>query len=207
MIYLSDDYLNKYSDTLAYLIGRSYQEGYSFDFIEKNIAYSLAVDELEKSNITLFAFSSMEKVYNDIFPMNDNSYDFDPYDIFGWMGYAYIRLFLSLETTFEALFFLVPIQEMLNLYNLYHEMDINQLINTVKETMKHSLLDIVMKKKKISNKELADKSSISMSTISALRYGNRDINKLEARKLLLLSQALNVKMATLLPNINLSIYK
>lgn len=203
MIYLFDDYIDKYSNTISYLIGRSYKEGYSFDYIEKKISYSLMINELEKSNITLIAFSSFEKNYHEIFGSKDNTYEFNEYDIFGWIGYAYIHLFLFLEITFEALFSILPIKEMMNLYNLYHEMDINRLLEHAKEVMEYSLLDVIMKKNKLSNKELSLKTNISISTINALRYGNRDIAKLEASKLLSLAHYLNVKIETLLPNINL----
>ena len=95
MIYTSDDYINKYCDTLSYLIGRSYQERYSFDYIQKHISYSSLVNELEKSNSTLIAFSSMEKIYSDIFKDYDNEYEFNIYDMFGWIGYTYMHLFLT----------------------------------------------------------------------------------------------------------------
>lgn len=204
MIYLSDDYVEKYINALSYLIGRSHHEGYSFDYIEKSIAYSISINELEKSNITIFAFSSIEKIYNHIFPTNDNDYVFSMYDIFGWVGYTYMHLFLNLEITFEALFNIIPIQDMLNLYNLYHEMSFSQMIDYTKEKMKYSILDIVMKRKNISNRELSNNTNVSISTINALRYGKRDISKLEANKLLLISRYLNVKMETLLPNIHLN---
>ena len=204
MIYLSDDYLTKYSDTLSYFLGRSYDEGYSFDYIEKSVAYSLPICELEKSNVTLLAFSSMERLYVNIFPSCHNDYNFDPYDTFGWIGNTYLHLFLSLEITFEALFMIIPIKEMLNLYHLYHEMNFTQILECTKERMSYSLLDVVMRKRKLSNKDLASLTSLSASTINALRYGNRDIAKLEADKLLLLCRALNVKMETLLPNIRLT---
>ena len=158
MIYLSDDYVCKYSDTLSYLIGRSCREGYSFDFIERNISYSLMISELEKSNITLIAFSSMEKNYNDVFHIYRNEYDFNAYDIYGWIGNTYMHLFLSMKITFEALFYVIPLREMLDLYKLYHEMDFNQILYYAKELIKHSLLDIVMKRKKISNKDLSNKT-------------------------------------------------
>ena len=204
MIYLSDDYVEKYINALSYLIGRSHHEGYSFDYIEKSIAYSIPINELEKSNITIFAFSSIEKIYNYIFPTNNNDYVFSMYDIFGWVGYTYMHLFLDLEITFEALFYIIPIQDMLNLYNLYHEMSFSQMIDYTKEKMKYSILDIVMKRKNISNRELSNNTNVSISTINALRYGKRDISKLEANKLLLISRYLNVKMETLLPNIHLN---
>lgn len=203
MIYLSDDYITKYSDTLSYLIGRSRYEGYSFDFVQKSIAYSIAINELEKSNVTLFAFSSMEKIYSDIFPIHNNNYEFDIYGMFGWVGSAYIFLFLKLRVTFEALFYLISIEEMLNLYHLYHEMDNARLLEFTKEKMKYSLLDVIMQRKGLSNKQLAAKTDLSVSTINALRYGVRDINKLEASKLLILSRTLNIKMETLFSDIGL----
>ena len=204
MIYLGDDYLEKYSSTISYLIGRSYKEGYTFSHIEKTIAYSLLINEFERSNVTLIAFTSMEKLYSDIFPYHENNYSFSPYDIFGWVGYTYLHLFLNLEITFEALFYVVPIEEMLRLYKLYHEMDFMHTLDYVKSEMKYSLLDIIMKKKKISNRELMELTNISVSTINALRYGKRDIAKLEAGKLLQLAKALSVKIETLLPNIGLN---
>lgn len=204
MIYLSDDYVSKYMDVMSYLIGRSYHDGYSFDYIEKTISYSLLINELEKSNITLIAFTSVEKLYSDIFSNSVNDYVFDVYNIFGWVGYSYINLFLSLNITFEVLFSIISIKEMLNLYNLYHEMDFVHLLNHAKEQMRHSLIDVFMKRKKISNKSLSEKTQIPVSTINALRYGNRDISKLEADKLLKLSQILKVKMESLLPDIHLN---
>ena len=102
MIYLSDDYLTKYSDTLSYLLSRSYSEGYSFDYIQKTIAYSTAINELERSNVTSIAFSSFEKIYNDIFPQYDNNFVFDGYDMFGWSGYIYIHLFFYFILLFDV---------------------------------------------------------------------------------------------------------
>ena len=203
MIYLSDDYLTKYSDTLSYLLSRSHDEGYSFDYIQKTISYSHVINEFEKSNITLIAFSSFEKTYSEIFPRHDNDFVFNPYDAFGWCGYVYIHLFIKMSITFEALFTIVPIEEMLKLYHLYHEMDISQIDEYVSHLVEYSLLDILMKKEKKSSKDLSNKTGLSISTINALRYGKRNIAKLEADKLLRISLALSVKMETLLPSIHL----
>ena len=203
MIYLSDDYLNKYCDALSYLLGRSYQEGYSFDYIEKTIAYSSPINELEKSDVTSIAFSSMEAIYNTVFPSHENTYKFDPYDNFGWIGYTYMHLFLSLEITFEALFYIVPLKEMMGLYHIYHEMDYNQTLDFVKDLKRNSVLDVIMRRKDYSCKTLSDVTGVPVSTINALRYGYRDIGKLEVDKLYLLSQKLHIKMETLLPSLHL----
>lgn len=203
MIYLADDYVTKYGDTLTYLLGRAYSENYSFDYIQKTISYSQMIGEFEKSNVTIIAFSSMERIYNDIFPKHDNNYVFNPYDVFGWCGYVYAHLFLKMEITFEALFYLIPLEGMLNLYHLYHEMSITQIEDYASEILKYSMLDIVMKAKKVSNGDLSKLTGISISTINALRYSKRNIAKLEADKLLLIANSLDVKMETLLPSIHL----
>lgn len=203
MIYLSDDFVTKYSDTFSYLLARSFNEHYSFDFIQKRIAYSQVINELEKSNVTLIAFSSMERIYSGVFPEHENNFVFNPYDAFGWSGYVYIHLFLKIKITIEALFFLIPLEEMLRLYPLYHEMSISQIEGFVFGLLKYSMLDVVMKAKKMSNKELSNKTGISISTINALRYKKRDIDKLEAHKLMLIAHILNVKIETLLQSIDL----
>ena len=206
MIFLSDDYVTKYSDVISYLLGRSHNESYSFDYIQKTIAYSETINEFEKSNVTQIAFSSLEKIYFNTFPNNSNAFTFSEYNAYGWCGYIYVHLFLKMQITFEALFYLIPFEEMLGLYHLYHEMSISQIEEYASNKLKHTMLDIVMKNVKISNNELAKITGISKATINALRYNKRDIAKLEADKLLSISQALNIKMETLLPSIHLHFY-
>ena len=204
MIYCSDDYFEKYTDTLSYLIARGVDDKYSFPFIEKSIAYSEMVNELERSNVTSIAFSSMEKIYQSIFPTSRNDgFQLDVYGLFGWIGTTYFHLFLDLQITFESLFIVLPIEKIIEMYPLYHEMNYSQALDYVKSLVEYTYLDLIMKDRQMSVKELSKQTSIPSSTISALRYGNRDINKLEAQSLLKLSHALDVKVESLLPNIQL----
>ncbi len=204
MIYLSDDYITTFQDTLGYIIGRTISNGYSPRFVERTIAYSSAFSLLEKSDITELAFSPKEYIFERMFDIDiSNEYEYSPYDVYGWLGYVYIRLFFDLKITFESLFFVLPIDEAINLYPLYHEMDYLQTLEYAKGKVKHSLLDVIMACRKISSQKLSRLSGVSYSTISALRYGKRDINKLEGFSLLKLSNALRVKMESLLTDINL----
>lgn len=204
MIYLSDDYVTTFQDTLGYIIGRTISNGYSPRFVERTIAYSSAFSLLEKSDITELAFSPKEYIFERMFEINiSNEYEYSPYDVYGWLGYTYIRLFFDLKTTFESLFFVLPIDEAINMYPLYHEMDYLQTLEYLKGKVKYSLLDVIMACRKISSQKLSRLSGVSYSTITALRYGKRDINKLEGFSLLKLSNALRVKMESLLTDINL----
>ena len=204
MIYLSDDYVTTFQDALGYIIGRTISNGYSPRFVERTIAYSSAFSLLEKSDITELAFSPKEYIFERMFEINiSNEYEYSPYDVYGWLGYTYIRLFFDLKTTFESLFFVLPIDEAINMYPLYHEMDYLQTLEYLKGKVKYSLLDVIMACRKISSQKLSRLSGVSYSTITALRYGKRDINKLEGFSLLKLSNALRVKMESLLTDINL----
>ena len=208
MIYLGTDYFNKYQDTIGYIIGRAIEEKLSYSFIEESISYSKAFSQFEKSNVTEIAFSSMQKLYYDIFPLyTSKEFDYNPYDIYAWIGYAYVNLFFKLQITFEALFIVFPISEAIYKYNVYHEMDISQLIKYVKEKIKYSSLDLIMNYKNISSNDLSTITGISFSTIQALRYNKRNIDKLECKKLLILSNALNVKMESLLSHISFDFQK
>lgn len=204
MIYLADDYINKYQDVLAYIIGRAISEGYSTSHIEKTIAYSSVFSSLEKSDITEIAFTSSEMLYNKLFnSKRDNDYFYNPFDAYGWAGYIYIHLFFDLRITFELLFIIAPIDRIITMYHLYHEMDYRQTLADIKNTVKHSYLNIIMESKGISTSRLAALSGVSSSTISALRYGNRDINKLAAYQLIKIANSLRVKAESLLSDIGL----
>jgi len=204
MIYLTDDYVTAFQDTLGYIIGRTISNGYSPRFVERTIAYSSVFSLLEKSDITELAFSPKEYIFERMFDINiSNEFEYSPYDVYGWLGYVYIRLFFDLKITFESLFFVLPIDEAINMYPLYHEMDYLQTLEYVKGKVKYSLLDVIMACRKISSQKLSRLSGVSYSTISALRYGKRDINKLEGLSLLRLSNALRVKMESLLTDIDL----
>ena len=206
MIYVSDDYLEKYIEVFGYIFSRSFSEGYRSEYIEATLAKSQMINELENSNITTIAFSSCEKIYADLFPQyENNNQDYSPYSIYGWMGYIYVNIFLKFQVTFETIFIVLPLEKALSLYNLYHEMDITSVYQLFKESVKYSYLDNIMNSRNVSSKNLAELSNVPFSTINSLRYGKRDINKLEGIKAYLLSSSLNIKMSSLLTNLNLKI--
>ena len=205
MIYLADDYVQKYENVLTYIFGRSITKGYSFSFIERSIAYSATFSEFEKSNVTHIAFSSNEKIYSELFDDENNNYEESPYDIYGWLGYVYIHLFLKYRITFEMLFIALPIETAIRMYPLYHEMDISQMDDYLSIELFPSSLSCVMKKRDITMQELASKTSIPFSTIRSLKLGYRDIDKLEVFKTVLIANALNVKIESLLKEIPLII--
>ena len=192
MIYLGYDYINKYQLVISYLIQNAIETGYAVPHIEKEIAYSQVITEFEKSDVTLIAFSSCEKTYSSIFE-NNAFKKVDEFGLFGWIGYAYIYLFLEKCVTFESLFMIFPIDEMIKKYPVYHEMDIRQLEDDFNYLTRYSLLDAIMKHKGISTTELSNMTGVPFATISSLRFGKRDIDKVEYKTVNKIAKALNIK--------------
>ena len=203
MIYLADDYVQKYENVLTYILGRSITKGYSFSYIEKNISYSATFSEFEQSNVTQIAFSSNEKIYSELFDDENNNYEESPYDIYGWLGYVYIHLFLKFRITFEMLFIALPIETAIAMYPVYHEMDISQMDDYLSTELFPSSLSCIMKRRNVTMQELASKTNVPFSTIRSLKLGYRDIDKFEVYKTVLIASSLNVKLESLLKEIPL----
>lgn len=196
MIYTYYDYLNKYQKVVTYLIANASKKGFAFPYIQRAIAYSDTFSEFEKSNVTSIAFDSVEKIYLNIFGYQD-SFEADDYGIYGWIGYAYIDLFLTYKVTFELMFYVLPIEEMINKYPVYHEMSITQLRDVFQSRIRYSLLDALLKAKQISTKRLAETSGVSESTLRAIRYGSRNIDNLEFKSVIRIADTLNIKIESL----------
>jgi DNA-binding Xre family transcriptional regulator len=154
------------------------------------------INEFEKSNVTLIAFSSYEKNYSLIFD-DYNDFEYRRDNTLNWISYAYIYLFINQQVTFETLFILFPIKEMIKLFPLYHEMSITKLDEVFYEKTKYSLLDGIMNKKEMSSYKLAELTGISVSTIKALRYNKRDLNKLQYSYVREIAKYLNIKIESL----------
>lgn len=196
MIYQFYDYINKYVETLTYIFSRAIHNKYSYEYIQKRICESEMINEFEKSNVTLIAFSSYEKNYSLIFD-DYNDFEYRRDNTLNWISYAYIYLFINQQVTFETLFILFPIKEMIKLFPLYHEMSITKLDEVFYEKTKYSLLDGIMNKKEMSSYKLAELTGISVSTIKALRYNKRDLNKLQYAYVREIAKYLNIKIESL----------
>lgn len=196
MIYQFYDYINKYVETLTYIFSRAIHNKYSYEYIQKRICESKMINEFEKSNVILIAFSSYEKNYSLIFD-DYNDFEYRRDNTLNWISYAYIYLFINQQVTFETLFILFPIKEMIKLFPLYHEMSITKLDEVFYEKTKYSLLDGIMNKKEMSSYKLAELTGISVSTIKALRYNKRDLNKLQYSYVREIAKYLNVKIESL----------
>lgn len=96
--------------------------------------------------------------------------------------------------TFEEITKVVPIKNIVMLYSPYHEMDIRQFCDKMKELYKcekrDTNLKIFRRKAGLTQMELAEQSGIPLRTIQQYEQQQKDINKAQAEYLLAFARVL-----------------
>ena len=200
MIYETDDLKEQYVSTLACILSYGYSKQCLPSYLERLIAYSRPFTEFENGNSKTLAFSSPQAIIRELYLRSDDArISNDINGVFGWMASVYMRLAIQLHPiTFECIFMGLPLDELMQKYPVYHEMDYFHIEKVFMERIHYSKLDCVMKRLGFSTKKLSKDSGLSENAIRSFRYGYRDIKKAEAMTLMAIASALNVKPSTLL---------
>lgn len=152
----------------SYVFHYGLKNKYSYGAIEENICKSELVKELENNikHPRIYELNTkdyIKSIYN-IDVEDDELNDMD--SISFWLGEAYIRLFYHFNKSFEYIFSYLPIEEMIGVYPVYHEMDFSQLFEFFElKTKKKSILSVLLKKRGYSKGELSVLTGISVNTI------------------------------------------
>lgn len=122
-----------------------------------------------------------------------------------WTGWAlaYYQWYTALQS--QQIIQCIPINEILNLYTPYHEMDIRQFCNKMNELYAAAHPDTNLKtlrvKSGLSQRELSEISGVPLRTIQQYEQRQKNINRAQTEYLILLAQALYCKPADLLEKI------
>ena len=122
-----------------------------------------------------------------------------------WTGWAlaYYQWYTAFQ--FRQIIQCIPINEILNLYTPYHEMDIRQFCNKMNELYAAAHPDTNLKtlrvKSGLSQRELSEISGVPLRTIQQYEQRQKNINKAQAEYLIMLAQALCCKPDDLLEKI------
>lgn len=91
----------------------------------------------------------------------------------------------------------VPVEKIRDLYHPYHEMDITQGVQKVREIAQQnrveSYLKLLRKRARLSQSQLAEETGIPVKTIQQYEQRRKDINKAQAEYVIKLSQVLCCK--------------
>lgn len=132
------------------------------------------INEIENKHYDLADSSSLESLFLSITKIElheNNSYGVfnDAY----WCGYVYFELHLRMKKPFSYLFLKLPLANLLDMYPLYHEMDIAQVEQYLSSREKdNTIIRLLSEKKLMPLTKLANSTGISINTIR--KYANSD---------------------------------
>ena len=155
--------------------------------------------------------SGVELVYDTFYELGVTDYNFPP-PVFSfsksmeyWTGWALAYFQWNTGLRFSDILAYIPLDDIIDLYHPYHEMDIRQFSDKMKELYKERKRDvnlkIIRKRNQITQKELADLSGIPLRTIQQYEQRKKDISKAQAIYLLRLSRTLHYSMEDLMEKI------
>ncbi len=119
-----------------------------------------------------------------------------------WSGWAYAFYQWYTGRTFQRIYKAVPIGDVLEMYPIFHEMDIMQFVDTLNERMERFYVDTNLKRIRmtagLSQRELAELSGVSFRQIQLFEQRQRNINHTQAINVLRLSRVLGCRIEDLL---------
>lgn len=119
-----------------------------------------------------------------------------------WAGWAlaYYQWFSS--RSFMNILSAIPLSRIIDMYSVYHEMDIDHFAEHMDELMKLANPATRLKTKRIncglSQSELSSDSGVALRQIQLFEQRQRDINKASASTLLMLSRTLHCRIEDLM---------
>ena len=115
-----------------------------------------------------------------------------------WAGWALAFFQWYSDYSFQEILRAVPLENVIRMYSIYHEMDIMQFVDRMYEIIREKNEKTTLRSKRencgYSQNDLAMASGVSLRQIQLFEHRQRDINKTSAETLLRLSKALFCKM-------------
>lgn len=135
---------------------------------------SIFIYKLEKNVYDDYFNSSIEKIFSDVTDYNilsDNSYGI--YNDAYWCGQTYFDLHYKLNKSFSYLFLKLPLERMLDLFNVYHEMDFSSLVLRFREIEKEkTIIRLLCERKHCSVNDISIDTGINVNTL--IKYNASD---------------------------------
>ena len=119
-----------------------------------------------------------------------------------WAGWALAYYQWYTGRTFIKIYKVVSVQELLNMYDVYHEMDIQKFVDEINERWEAFYTDTNLKRIRLisglSQRELAELSNVPLRQIQLFEQRQRDINHTRAIDVLKLAKIQGCKSEELL---------
>lgn len=207
----SEFYLNDAKQNLAecfdYSINTCKIEPHLFS---KLFIHSGYADKFERGNPAIVSGMSgvelAKKVIQYAYPNRsfpERTFSEDRSNIY-WAGWALAEYQWVTRKRFKDIFSRISFMEILSMYNVYHEMDIEHFIEDMDKkyssAVQETRLKIIRENRGISQSELSKLSGVSLRSIQMYEQKVNDIDKAQAKTVYKLSRVLGCTIEDLLEN-------
>lgn len=199
MRYVSRD-KSEYIDYVARIFVLAISEQVHPNVITDVLMNSPLIHSIEANDYGFINDKPVEDAFAEIFKIipklkNSSAIYNDAY----WSGYIYMNLFYEFRKPFAYIFLTMPLDLLLELYPVYHEMDISQIFERFEiEASKTSILSKALKNKKMSAPTLARLTNISLNSINYYKKSDKNLYAAGFQAVYKISKALNLPGETFL---------
>ena len=209
---ISSTDLPKITDHMGQLFSMAVGSKINLEAITYSIERSDFAAELQASRCGQLVNSTAEELFESLFGRADSglsrlSYD-GTYDDAYWCGWAYTQLLFETRLPLPYLFLVLPLERMLDLYPVYHEMDITQLIDLLEaERREETLMKRLLKRHGVKVPALSLQSGVSPNTINHYKKSDENLYAAGFQNVFRLAQALDVPPELFLQRLPLEVEK
>ena len=167
--------INDIRETFSRLFVLAISNKMNFDSFTNMLVKSEFVSIIENNNYDPSFNKPIDKLFYDITGFKvkeDNSYGI--YNDAFWSGQNYFDLYLKIKKSFSYIFLKLPLETMLNIYTIFHEMDFSSLVDYFyKKCKEKTILRLLCEK---TNKSLPSISRDTLIPLSTLKKYNIVMN-------------------------------
>lgn len=168
---MNDYEINKIRETFSRLFVLAIRNKMNFNSFTNMLEKSDYISVIEKNKYESSLDKTVDLLFYEItgFEVNeDNSYGI--YNDAYWCGQNYFDLHLKTNKSFSYIFLKLPLEQMLNIYIIFHEMDFSSLVDYFyKKCEEKTIIRLLCEK---NNKSLADISKGTLIALSTLKKYN-----------------------------------
>ena len=171
--------LNVIEDIFSRLFVLAVQSKMNLNSFTNKLERSSFIEDIEKMDLEDISNKTVSEIYKSVTgeEVIDNSYGV--YNDAFWCGSSYFKLHFKLNKPFSYLFLKLPLEQLVDVYPILHEMDISSLVSFFLDVeKKKTILRILCENKRCSLGELSKNTSISVHTL--IKYNNSDDNLYKA---------------------------
>ena len=152
------------------------------------------IRKIEEGKYDDYFNKSLISIFNDItgITVNDDN-SFGVYNDAYWCGYSYFEIFLRTKKSFSYILLKLPLVKMMNIYPIYHEMDISSLLEYFAEQeQKKTILRALCEQSKVSLPKLSAATGIGLATLSKYNADDKALYNASFQNIFLIAHCFNV---------------